>query len=158
RARRRSMWRVRAIRTAGAVGLALLAVSIAGWSWWSLRHRSPIHRHWEAVERGRLYLERGRPDLALQAVSEVRDEAPGGGEAMAVAGLSLIRLGEYRGARLTLERALRLQPNQFDTAMGLAQLNLALGNGQRGVEVLQSAARLRPGEFRVWLTLAKALH
>jgi tetratricopeptide (TPR) repeat protein len=138
--------------------VALLAVSLAGWAWWSLRYRGPIHQHWEAVERGRFYLERGRPDMALQAVSEVRDEAPGAGEAMAVAGLSLVRLGEYRGARMALERALRLQPNQIDAAMGLAQLNLALGNGQRGVEVLQDAARLRPGEFRVWLTLARALH
>jgi tetratricopeptide (TPR) repeat protein len=138
--------------------VALFAVSIAGWSWWSLRHRGSIHQHWEAVERGRFYLERGRPDMALQAVSAVRDEAPGSGEAMAVAGLSLLRMGEYRGARQALERALRLQPKQFDVAMSLAELNLALGNGQRGVDVLQEAARLRPDEFRVWLTLARALH
>src|SRR5690349_15259470 len=86
RARRRSTGRVRAILRAEAVGVALLAVSLAGWAWWSLRHRGPIHQHWEAVERGRFYLERGRPDMALQAVSEVRDEAAGAGEAMAVAG------------------------------------------------------------------------
>jgi tetratricopeptide (TPR) repeat protein len=77
---------------------------------------------------------------------------------MTVAGLSLLRMGEYRGARLALERALQLQPKQFDAAMSLAQLNLALGNGQRGVEVLRKAAELRPGEFRVWLTMARALH
>ncbi len=96
--------------------------------------------------------------MALQAVGAVRDEAPGSGEAMTVAGLSLLRMGEYRGARVALERALRLQPKQFDAAMSLAQLNLALGNGQRGVEVLQKAAQLRPGEFRIWLTMARAIH
>jgi tetratricopeptide (TPR) repeat protein len=149
---------VRATRRAWAVIVLLIASSIGAYFWCSLRHRVPIHEHWEAVERGRSYLERGRPDLALEAVGDVRDEAPGSGEAMAIAGLSLLRLGHYRGARLALERALHLQPEQFDAAMTLAQLNLALGNGQRGVEVLREAARLRPDAFRVWLTIARALH
>lgn len=133
-------------------------MGIAGWACWSFAQRRPIHQHWGAVDRGRFYLESGRPDMALQAVIDVRDEAPGSGEAMTIAGLALLRMGDYRGARLALERALRLQPKQFDAAISLAQLNLALGNGERGVEVLQDAARLRPGEFRVWLTLARALH
>ncbi len=77
---------------------------------------------------------------------------------MAVAGLALLRLGEYRGARLALERALKLQPNQFDAAATLAELNFGLGNGPRGIEVLQMAARIRPQEFRVWLTMGKVLH
>jgi tetratricopeptide (TPR) repeat protein len=77
---------------------------------------------------------------------------------MTVAGLALLRIGEYRGARLALERAVKLQPNQFDAAISLAELNFGLGNGTRGVEVLQMAARLRPREFRVWLTMGKVLH
>jgi tetratricopeptide (TPR) repeat protein len=91
-------------------------------------------------------------------VSNVRDEAPGSGEAMTVAGLALLRLSDYRGARLALERALKLQPNQFDAAMTLAELNLGLGNGRRGLELLQMAARLRPREFRVHLMMAKVLN
>lgn len=110
------------------------------------------------MARGRDALRRGRPDQALQAVSAVRDEAPGSGEAMTVAGSALLRLGQYRGARLALERALKLQPNQFDAAITLAELNFGLGNGSRGIEVLQIAARLRPREFRVWLTMGKVLH
>src|SRR5262249_13800023 len=81
----------------------------------------------------------------------------GSGEAMAVAGLALIRLGEYRGARIALERALRLQPDQFDAGMALAGVNFDLGNGQRGLEVLAMAAPLRPRGFRVWLTKAKVM-
>jgi len=77
---------------------------------------------------------------------------------MTVAGLALLRLGEYRGARLALERALSLQPSQYDAAVTLAELNFGLGNGARGIEVLQMAARLRPQEFRVWLTMGKVLH
>ena len=150
--------RARIRRGVLAATLAGLALLVMGWLWWHRSHQSSVREHWDAVARGRDYLRRGRPDLALQAVSAVRDEAPGSGEAMTVAGLALLRLGEYRGARLALERALKLQPNQFDAATTLAELNFGLGNGSRGIEVLQMAARLRPQEFGVWLTMGKVLH
>jgi tetratricopeptide (TPR) repeat protein len=108
-----------------------------------------------AVARGRDYLQQGRPDLAFQSVFDVRDEAAGAGEAMTIAGLAMLQFGEYRGARLALERAIKLQPSQFDAAMALAELNFALGNGRRGIEVLQIAARLRPREFQVWMTMGR---
>jgi tetratricopeptide (TPR) repeat protein len=146
---------VRGVLASTTVGLL---VFVLGWSWWHGPHHSSAREHWAAVARGRDELRRGRPDLALQAVGAVRDEAPGSGEAMTVAGLALLRLGEYRGARLALERALKLQPNQFDAATTLAELNFGLGNGSRGLEVLQMAARLRPREFRVWLTMGKVLN
>jgi tetratricopeptide (TPR) repeat protein len=141
-----------------ALGVAVAVVAVAAgiWSRWS--RPAPGRDHWDAVARGRSYLQYGRPDLAIQAVFDVRDEAPGAGEAMTVAGLAMIRMGEYRGARLALERGLKLQPNQFDTALTLAELNLALGNGQRGLELLEQAARLRPREFRVWLAMARILN
>jgi len=141
-----------------AATTAGLVFFVIGWLWWHGTHQSSAREHWDAVDRGRHHLRRGRPDLALQAVNEVRDEAPGSGEAMTVAGLALLRLGEYRGARLALERALKLQPNQYEAAATLAELNFGLGNGARGIEVLQMAARLRPQEFRVWLTMGKTLH
>jgi tetratricopeptide (TPR) repeat protein len=146
---------VRGVLAFTTIGLVIFAL---GWLWWDGSHRSSVHNHWAAVARGRDALRRGRPDLALQAVNAVRDEAPGSGEAMTVAGLALLRLGEYRGARLALERALKLEPNQFDAAITLAELNFGLGNGPRGIEALQMAARLRPQEFRVWLTMGKVLH
>ena len=138
--------------------MAVFAISVAGWFWWQWSHQSSTREHWDAVARGRQFLNRGRPDLALQAVNAVRDEGPGSGEAMTVAGLALMRLGEFRGARLALERALKLQPKQYDAATTLAELNFGLGNGARGIEVLQMAARLRPQELRVWLTMGKVLH
>ena len=70
-----------------------LAVFVLGWLWWHRSHPSSVHKHWAAVARGRDCLRQGRPDLALQAVNAVRDEAPGSGEAMTVAGLALLRLG-----------------------------------------------------------------
>jgi cytochrome c-type biogenesis protein CcmH/NrfG len=39
--------------------------------------------------------------------------------------------------------------------MALAELYFALGNGHRGIEVLQIAAHLRPRELKVWLTMAR---
>src|SRR5579864_5604549 len=63
--------------------------------------------HWPAVNRGRAFLQQGRPDLAFQAVQEIRDEAPGAGEAMTVAGLALVQLKELKTARMALERAIR---------------------------------------------------
>jgi tetratricopeptide (TPR) repeat protein len=148
----RVLWGVLAATTAG------LALFMAGWLWWHRTHQSSFREHWAAVARGRDYLRQGRPDLALQSVSAVRDEARGSGEAMTVAGFALLRMGEYRGARLALERALKLQPNQFEAAITLADLNLGLGNGRRGVELLEFAARLRPRESRVWLTMGKVLN
>jgi tetratricopeptide (TPR) repeat protein len=150
--------KARAVR--GVLGFTTVALVVfaLGLFWW---HRSPpssVRAHWDAVGRGRHALRQGRPDLALQAVSAVRDEAPGSGEAMTVAGLALVRIGEYRGARLALERALKLQPDQFDAATTLAELNFGLGNGSRGMEVLEMAARLRPQEFQVWLIKGKVLN
>jgi tetratricopeptide (TPR) repeat protein len=150
--------RARAIRGVLTTTILGLAVFALGWLWWHWLHQPSVRDHWTAVARGRDAFRRGRPDLAVQAVSAVRDEAPGSGEAMTVAGLSLLSMGEYRSARQAFERALKLQPNQFDAATALAELNFGLGNGTRGIEVLQMAARLRPQDLRVWLTMGKVLH
>ncbi len=48
---------------------------------------------------------------------------------------------------------MKLQPNQFEAAVTLAELNLDLGNARRGADVLEAATRLRPREFGVWRLL-----
>src|SRR5215472_5497933 len=78
-----------------AIGAAVFAVGASAWIGWRWSRPHPVRDHWDAVARGRTYLQYGRPDLAIQAVFDVRDEAPGAGAAMTVAGLALIRLGEY---------------------------------------------------------------
>ncbi len=67
-------------------------------------------------------------------------------------------MGEYRTARMALERALKFRPDQFEAAVTLGELNLDLGNTRRGAEVLEMAARLRPREFGVWRLLGHALN
>jgi tetratricopeptide (TPR) repeat protein len=117
---------------------------------------SPLSvNHWDAVARGRAYMRAGRPDRAFEAVSGIRDEAPGAAEAMAVAGFALLRMGEYRTARLALDRSITLRPEQFDALVALADINFGLGNGLRGIQLLRHAARLRPGDFRVWFRMGK---
>ncbi len=144
----------------GVLGSAIVvsAVFVLGWPLWHVSHPNTADGHWAAVVRGRDALRRGRPDLALREVNSIRDDAPGSGESMTVAGFALLRLGEYRGARLALERAIKLEPKQFDAAITLAELDFGLGNGQRGIEVLEMAARLRPKELRIWLTMGKVLN
>jgi tetratricopeptide (TPR) repeat protein len=114
--------------------------------------------HWKEVADGRHHLQQGRPDLALRSVERVRDEAPGSGEAMTVAGQALFQLRDYRSARLAFERALKLQPDQADATKTLAALYLMLGDGVRGVELLRAATRLDPNDAKVWLTLGKVSH
>jgi tetratricopeptide (TPR) repeat protein len=131
--------------------LALVAFVVTQWQGWG-------QGHWPAVARGREFLRQGRPDLALQAVMHIRDEATGAGEAMTVAGKALIEFKRLKGARQALERGLRLQPNQPDAARALADLHLRLGNGVQGVELLEEAVRLEPGDVRLWLAMGRAYH
>jgi tetratricopeptide (TPR) repeat protein len=114
--------------------------------------------HWAAVARGRALLDQARPDLAFEAVSSIRDEAPGAGEAMTIAGLALAQYREYRGARMALERALKLQPNQLDATRSLASITLMLGNGLRGIELLEAAARLDPTDTATWSQMGRVYH
>ena len=82
-------------------GLTVLAL---GCLWWIQSHRLLVVGHWDEVARGRAYLGQRRPDLALQAVLAVRNEAPGAGEAMTVAGLAMLQMRQFQGARLALDR------------------------------------------------------
>ena len=142
------------------IATVLVISAIAFVSFGFRRPPAPTHvqGHWEAVARGRMYLRQGRLERAFEAVSAIRDEAPGAGEAMTVAGLALLQYREYRGARLALERALKLQPDQLDATKTLAALDLMLGNGMSGVKLLRKAARLDPRDANIWLTMGKVYH
>ncbi|MEJ7637804.1 MAG: tetratricopeptide repeat protein [Singulisphaera sp.] len=119
--------------------------------------RAHAQGHWDAVARGRMYLRQGRPDRAFEAVSAIRDEAPGAGEAMTVAGLALLQYREFRGARMTLER-LSSSPTSSTRPRRSPRLDLMLGNGMSGVKLLRKAARLDPRDAQVWLTLGNVHH
>ena len=114
--------------------------------------------HWAEVGRGRYYLEHGNPDLALQAVSAIHDEAPGAPEGMSIAGQALLMRGNVSPARRVLEHSLKLKPEQPDVAKSLAAIYLAAGDGQRAITLLKKAAAMDPRDFRPWYALGKVYH
>jgi tetratricopeptide (TPR) repeat protein len=123
---------------------------------WALSHRRA--GHWNAVARARTYLDRGQPDLALKALSGIRDLGPGSAEALTLAARALLMQGSISTARLALERSLKLEPQQPDAAKMLAAIYLASGDGERGLLLLEQAARFDPADFRPWYAMGKVHH
>lgn len=138
-------------------GISAALLACAGWAVWLCWVKPPSRDLREIARQGRAYLRQGRPDLAFQAVSDARDDEPGADEAVTVAATALIRMGQIKVARLALERSLRINPNQFEASVTLAELHAELGNGTRSAEVFEAATRLRPREQRVWLALGNVL-
>lgn len=141
-----------------------LALACAGLAFWSLqragllRHDQTPPGHWTTVRKARAYFDRGRPDLALKSVIDIRDEAPGAAEAMVVAGFSLIQLGKLNDARLALERGLGLNPRQPRASKVLAAVLLYFGDGPGGIRWLEHAAKLQSNDPQPWRTLGKVHH
>jgi tetratricopeptide (TPR) repeat protein len=131
-----------------AANLGLLA-----WIGWLLLSRPTDH--WAEAAEAKAQLGRGRPDLAFQAVSSIRDEGPGSAEALTLAARSLLMLNNVALARKTLERSLQMQPDQPEAVKMLAAIYLASGDGTRGLDLLKKASRLDPGDFRPWFAMAK---
>jgi predicted Zn-dependent protease len=134
----------------------LIPVGFYAYGWWRAHRQG--EGHWVAVEKGRAFLKQGRPDLAFAAVQHIRDDGPGAGEALTIAGLSLMQFNQPKYARMTLERGLQLQPNQLDATKALANLSLRYGNGLRGVQLLQKASELDPRDIEVWRILGRVYH
>jgi tetratricopeptide (TPR) repeat protein len=133
----------------GVLFALVLAVSI-----WYARPKT----HWAEVARAQAYLDQGRPDLAFQTVSVIRDEAPGAAEALTIAARLLLMHGDISVARKALQRSLKLQPAQPEADKMLAAIYLASGDGPRGLSLLQDAARLAPRDFRPWFAMGKVYH
>jgi tetratricopeptide (TPR) repeat protein len=133
-----------------AVVLALL-----GWIFSQVKIKKD---HWDELARARSYLDRGQPDLAIQAVSGIRDDGPGAAEGLTLAGRAFLMRGNIAPARRVLEGSLKLKRAQPEAAKMLAAIYLAAGDGQRAITLLKDAARLEPGDFRPWYALGKVYH
>lgn len=141
------MARTRALRVvAPSVALlGLLAIS----RWYIYGHQAVI-REREAVTAGQNYLKKGRPDLALRAVSRSSEDGSRGADALTVKGLALALLDQPDEARRPLERSLKLNPNQPMAAKVLAAIYFSRNENGRGFELLRAAAQLDPADFRPW--------
>jgi tetratricopeptide (TPR) repeat protein len=145
--------------TATSVVLILLVVlafaALVGWSISAVRKPKD---HWDDVHLAQRYLDQGRPDLAIQIVSTIRDEAPGAAEALTIAARALIARNAIPLARRALERSLALNPKQPDAAKMLAAIYLASGDGPRGLALLKQATELDPSDFGPWYAMGKVQH
>src|SRR5262245_2817718 len=77
--------------------LAILLLGLLAVGAWVFSQRR--RDHWDEVARAQYYLDRDQPDLAFQAVSGVRDEAPGAPEALTLAARALMTRGVISPAR-----------------------------------------------------------
>lgn len=130
--------------------------ALSAWAGWAWMNRPPDHR--PAVARAREMIDRGYPDLAIRALSHIRDEGQGAAEGLALAGRALLMRGNLSLARKALEKSIAMQPKQAEAAKMLAAVSLALGDGPRGLELLMKAAELDPSDFRPHYAMGKVHH
>lgn len=132
---------------AGAVVLGLLAFG----SWYTQVGRG-LQRHEAraAIAWGEDYLKVGRPGLAIAAVADIPEDQPEGARALAIRGLALALLDRPEEARGVLERSWQLDPTWSMVPKVLAAIYFSRSEVQRGLAMLEAAARLDPGDFRPW--------
>lgn len=82
----------------------------------------------------------GEARLAMTAASKVLEEQPDNGLANAIAGQTLVDLGDFEGAQSFLNRATMLAPADASNWLKLAEVYERTGEKQRQLETLQAAA------------------
>jgi tetratricopeptide (TPR) repeat protein len=110
----------------------------------------------DAVARGQALLKQGKNRQALAIVSGVREDGPWKAELLAVKGLALSALGQIEASRQALEQSLKLQPAQPMVAKVLAAIYFSRSESVQGIEYLQKAAKIDPGDFRPWYAIGEA--
>lgn len=78
-----------------------------------------------ASEEGRIYLETNRPEQALEAFGRALAAEPGSARALNNRGVALFSLDQREAARADFERALALDPCQYDARANLRKLGVA---------------------------------
>jgi tetratricopeptide (TPR) repeat protein len=159
------MSRTRWIRKLGlgvglVAALAALAVPCVIWVAPAFRAAANLSDHAasRALARARDYLNRGRPDLAIRAVSAIREPRPQAAEAFAITGLAYARMNEAAKAGEALDRSLKLNPNQAEALRVRAAIYLASGDAPRGLTLLERAAELDPTDYRAWAIMGDVHH
>lgn len=163
----------RRFRLAALVVLLLVGVATG---WWRYRVTRPEYRlergetavragQWEVAEtyadrleasgypdharflRAERYLARKRPESALAALNEVRDEELRK-RSLPLVGRCLLELGSLRDAHEVFTTIRRDEPDNIDAHRGLAAIAYDLGQMDDAIAHLEAVARLDPGDPR----------
>lgn len=86
----------------------------------------------------------GRHDIALALCDHVVGLAPSFAQGYALRGTVKNALGDADGAALDFEKALALEPRQFEVRSSLAELLLAAGRKREAYDMTQEALRWNP--------------
>ncbi len=111
----------------------------------------------EALSRGHAFLDLGRFRQAIRAVAGIRGGRPAEAEALTIRGLAEASLEEVAPARRDLERAWELRPNAA-AARVLAAIYLSALETERGFQMLLSASRIDPDDYRPWYAMGELVH
>lgn len=93
-------------------------------------------------------------EKAAAAVARARASAPDLPEVDATLGELLLRTGKAREAVAAFQKALALQPNNFDALLGLARAHDAAGDSASAEAAYKRAIELQPGYFAAYSKLA----
>ena len=153
--RLRRAWPFLIIGLVATLSVILLADRYLGdrapWRYWARREEVA------ALARGHDYLEQGRFRHAIQAVSRIGEGSSSEAEALTIRGLAEAGLEEVARARRDLERAWSLSPNAATGAV-LAAIYLSANENERGLQMLLSASRIDPQDFRPWFAMGELVY
>lgn len=110
-----------------------------------------------AIEKGEELLKKGKHRQSLAAIASVPEEGPWKADLLAVKGMALAGLGEVEPSRQALEQSVALKPDHPMVDKVLAAIYFSRSEHLKGIEYLEKAAKLSPGDYRPWYAIGEAL-
>ena len=96
------------------------------------------------LRRGRDALDRGEAGVAIEHLTALTDHAPDFAEGWYMRASAFFQAGLYGPALADLERALALNPNNYDAIFGLGSLLEVFGDSARAYQAYEQARDLNP--------------
>jgi tetratricopeptide (TPR) repeat protein len=109
------------------------------------------------VNRGNALLEEGKPEQALQLLSEALQMNPADEDVHYDLGLTFARLGKLENARQHYEEALRLYPQYVEAHNNLGNLLMRQGRSAEAIEHFETAIKIMPDYASAHNNLGTAL-
>jgi tetratricopeptide (TPR) repeat protein len=145
------------IVTAVAIGSLALTLAYSAWQSGSIASwHSGTEVSSRAIIEGRDFLRKGKHRRAIHAVSHIGSGDSEEAEAWAIRGMAYAALEDVTTARTALERAWRMKRDPM-TAKVLAAIYLAANEADRGLQLLEVAAKLDPADFRPWYAIGETV-